>query len=244
MNKVKGGIRVAEIAGLADTLLRTFRADTLAQSDAYLPKLMAELDMLFGNITTAILQDKILSRLDEADSERDEAIRSLFAVVAGYAAMPIEAKKAAALPLKSICDKYAKASITKVGYTSESSMIESLLKDLSAEDLKENIKGLEGVGHAVELIRSTQNAFTQANDAYIKAVENKGKSATNCRKQILSMVNDKIVMYLETMKAVGNESILEFYKVADAEINRMNDAIGKRKKKDDKPDEKSPDSPQ
>ena len=244
MNKIKAAVRVAEIAGLSDTLLRTFRADAGAQSDAYLPKIMAELESLFGNITTAILQDKVLSTLDEADSARDEAIKSLFAVVAGYAAMPIEAKKASAAPLKLICDKYAKASITKVNYTSESSMIESLLQDLAVEDLKANIKELEGVGPAIEWIRHTQNAFTQANDIYIKAMDSKGESTTNCKKQILSLINDKIVLYLESMKVLGNESLLEFYRVADAEINRMNDAVDKRRKKDGKIPEELPDSPQ
>lgn len=99
MNKIKAAVRVAEIAGLSDTLLRTFRADAGAQSDAYLPKIMAELESLFGNITTAILQDKVLSTLDEADSARDEAIKSLFAVVA--AMRPCRSRRKRRVPLRS-----------------------------------------------------------------------------------------------------------------------------------------------
>lgn len=75
-------------------------------------------------------------------------------------------------------------------------------------------------------------------------MDSKGESATNCKKQILSLINDKIVLYLESMKVLGNESLLEFYRVADAEINRMNDAVDKRRKKDGKIPEELPDSPQ
>ena len=139
MNKLKTAIRNAEVDGLSDSIIRNFKADEKAQSDSFLKATLEELETLSAQITTAILQDKTLSTLDSTDSARDEAVKTLGTVLAAYAVFPIASKKELSAPLKAIYDKYAKAGITTANYTSESSMIESMLLDLSADSLAENI---------------------------------------------------------------------------------------------------------
>ena len=228
MNKLKTAVRNAEVDGLSDTLTRLFKADLKAQTDAFLKATMAELETLSEKITTAILQDKTLSTLDAADSARDEAIKTLGTVLAAYAVFPIASKKELAAPLKAIWDKYAKAGITGANYTSESSMVESMLEDFAADSLAENIKGLEGVAEAIASIRSAQDDFTKANDEYVKASANKGASASSYNKPIVSLINDKLVPYLNAMVIAGNENCAEFAKGVEAEIERANAAIAKR----------------
>ena len=233
MKKLRSQIRNAEVDGLSDTILRLFKADEKAQKDAFLSDLMPDLTELSAQITTAILQDKTLSTLEAADNERDEAIKTLGTVLAAYAVFPIAAKKELSAPLKAIYDKYAKAGITSANYTSESSMVESLLEDFAAENLADNIKGLEGVAEAIASIRSAQDAFTKANDEYVKANSNKGASASSYNKPIVSLVNDKLVPYLNAMVIAGNANCIDFAKAVEAEINRVNDTISKRGKKID-----------
>lgn len=231
MNKLRTAIRNAEVDGLSDTLIRLFKADLKAQGDAFLKATMERMETLSAQITTAILQNKTLSTLEAADSVRDEAVRTLGTLLAAYAVFPIAGKKELAAPLKAIYDKYAKAGITSANYTSESSLIESLLGDLAEESLTDNIKGLEGIGEAVAAIRSAQDEFTKANDEYVKANTNKGASASSFNKPIVSLINEKLVPYLDAMVIAGNENCLEFAKGVDAEINRANDTIAKRTKK-------------
>ncbi|MDE5776201.1 MAG: hypothetical protein K2H67_04905 [Treponemataceae bacterium] len=231
MNKLRTAIRNAEVDGLSDTLIRLFKADLKAQGDAFLKATMERMETLSAQITTAILQNKTLSTLEAADSVRDEAVRTLGTLLAAYAVFPIAGKKELAAPLKAIYDKYAKAGITSTNYTSESSLIESLLGDLAEESLADNIKGLEGIGEAVASIRSAQDEFTKANDEYVKANTNKGASASSFNKPIVSLINEKLVPYLDAMVIAGNENCLEFAKGVDAEINRANDTIAKRTKK-------------
>lgn len=233
MKKLRSQIRNAEIDGLSDTILRLFKADERAQKDAFLSDLMPKLTELSDLITTAILQDKTLSTLEAADDERDEAIKTLGTVLAAYAVFPIAAKKELSVPLKAIYDKYAKAGITSANYTSESSMVESLLDDLSSEKLVDNIKGLEGVAEAIASIRTAQDAFTKANDDYVKANSNKGASASSYNKPIVALVNDKLVPYLNAMQIAGNDNCADFAKSVESEINRVNDTISKRGKKAD-----------
>mgnify|MGYP007070021020 CR=1 FL=1 len=214
--------------GLSDTFVRNFNADLKAQTDAFLKATMAEMEKQSANITAAILQDKTLSTLDAADSKRDEAIKTLGTVLAAYAVFPIAEKKELAAPLKAVWDKYAKAGITTANYTSESSMVESMLGDLGTDSLAENIKGLEGVAEAIAAVRLAQDEFTKANDDYVKASANKSASASTYKKPIISLINDKLVPYLDAMVIAGNENCLEFAKGVVAEIERANDMIAKR----------------
>lgn len=231
MNKLKTAVRVTEIDGFSDTLVRVFKGDTAAQKDAFLKATMAELENLSAKITTAILQDKSLSTLDKADGERDEALRSLGAVLTGYASLPIAAKKEAAIPLKAVYDKYAKAGIARANYTSESSMIESLLEDFSAPALAANIAALDGVSEAIAAVRAAQDAFTKANDDYVAAKSDKSAPASSFKKPILSLVNEKIVPYLDAMTIAQNSECAAFARATEEEIKRINSVIASRGKK-------------
>ena len=230
MNKVKSTIRITEVDGLSDSIIRIFGADTKAQEDDFLKSQIAELTTLSDAITAAILQDRAVSNLDDADSRRDEAIKNLGALLSGYAVFPLEDKKAAALGLKAIYDKYAKSGILSASYVSESSMIESLLKDLSSAEAMASIEKLDGIAEMVSAIRAAQDDFTAANDAFVKAEGSKGASASSYKKPILSVINDKIVPYLNTMAIVGNAAVADFAKGVETEITRVNETVAKRGK--------------
>lgn len=230
MNRLNAKARVSEVDGFSDTLVRLYKADSAAQTDAFLKTEMAELESLSDKITAAILQDKAVSNLDEADSARDEAIRNLGALISGYAVFPLEEKKNAALSLKSIYDKYQKSGILGATYTAESSMIESMLGDFGTAEAVANIEKLDGVSDLVSKVRSAQDAFTAANDAFTKSKSAKGESASSLKKPLLSSINDKIIPYLNTMAMVGNTALSGFSKNVEAEVNRLNSTVGARSK--------------
>lgn len=231
MNKVINNARVTELDGLSDTFVRLYKANAAAAKDAFVAATMAEIERLSADITTAILQDKAVSTLEAADTERDKAITALGKVLAGYAALPIAAKQTAAEPLLAVYEKYSKAGITKASYLSESSMVESMLEDLAAETLAAHIAALEGVSEAISAIRSAQDAFTSANDSYIAASESKGASASSFKKPLLAAINEKLVPYLNAMQIAKNENCAAFAAGVEIEIARVNDAVAKRSKK-------------
>lgn len=231
MKKLISKIRNAEADGLSDTIVRLFRADAAAQQDAFLTATMARLETLSRQITTATMQDKAVSRLKAADSARDEAIRTLGTILAAYAVFPIAEKQARAVPLKAVFDKYAKAGITAANYTSESSLTESLLEDFAAAGLADNIAALEGVAESLAQIRERQDAFTAARDAYAAAAANKGATASSFNKPIVSLINDKLIPYLDAMVIAENADCAAFARNVAAEIARMNETVAKRVKK-------------
>lgn len=227
MNKVISKIRVTEVDGLSDALVRLYKADEGVSSDVFLKSVMDEIEKLSVSITTAIKKDKVLSNLEEADGVRDEAVKNLSTLLDGYEVFPVAAKKEAALKLKSIFDKYGK-SITTANYVSESSLIESLLEDFSKED--EAVSLLDGVKEILEQIRSAQDAFAKASDEYNAASSVKTESASSLKKPLLSLINDKLIPYITAMQMANSALYGDFATKAEGEIKHVNEIVLRRGK--------------
>lgn len=232
MNKAKTSLRVAELDTLSDVLVRLYKdyssdANGTMAEDANLKAVMTDVESLSAALTTAIKSDKVTSTLDEADIARDEAVRSLSDALNGYAALPIPAKKAAAQSLLAIFQKYGK-SITTKNYAEESSLIESLLEDFSAEEAKANIETLEGVGEIIKSLRSAQDSFNKANDEFTHASVTKGQSASSVKKPLLEVLNTRLVPYLSAVALSGGYK--EFALKCGTEIDKANAAVTGRKK--------------
>ncbi len=226
MNKVISKVRVTEVDGLSDALVRLYKADEGVSSDVFLKSVMDEIEKLSVSITTAIKQDKVLSNLEEADGVRDEAVKNLSTLLDGYSVFPVAAKKEAAKKLKAVFDKYGK-SITTANYVSESSLIESLLEDFSKE---EAVSLLDGIKEILEQIRSAQDAFVKASDEYNAASTVKTESASSLKKPLLSAINDKLIPYITAMQMANSALYGDFATKAEGEVKRVNEIVLRRGK--------------
>lgn len=227
MNKVISKVRVTEVDGLSDALVRLYKADEGVSSDVFLKSVMDEIEKLSVSITTAIKKDKVLSNLEEADGVRDEAVKNLSTLLDGYEVFPVAAKKEAAQKLKTVFDKYGK-SITTANYVSESSLIESLLEDFSKEE--ETVGALDGVKEILEQIRSAQDSFVKASDEYNAASTVKTESASSLKKPLLSAINDKLIPYITAMQMANSAVYADFATKAEGEIKRVNEIVLRRGK--------------
>ncbi|MGN0728679.1 DUF6261 family protein [Treponema sp.] len=229
MKKVLTKARVTEVDALSDALVRLYRADTGIAEDAFLKAVMAEVETLSAQLTSAIRQDKVLSTLEEADSVRDEAVKSLGTLLDGYAAIPIASKKEAAEKLRAVFAKYGK-SITQANYASESSLIESLLEDFGKSEAQESAKALEGVAEILGQIRTAQDAFAKASDEYTAASSVKTESASSLKKPLVSAINDRLVPYIAAMTMANSSLYGDFAAKAEMEISRVNETVSRRGK--------------
>lgn len=231
MNRVKTAIRVAELDTLSDVLVRLYKDSSAAENavskDANLSLIMAEVEKLSADITTAIKSDRVSSTLDEADIARDEIIRNIGDALTGYAAIPVAAKKASAQNLLAVFSKYGKQ-ITQKNFAEESSLIESMIEDFGADSLKADVAVLDGVGDLLDSLRSTQNSFNKANDDFTNASVNKGESATSVKKSLISVLNDKFVPYLSAVAPIADYK--GFASKCEAEITKANATVSNRGK--------------
>lgn len=231
MKKINSNMRVAELDTLSDVLIRMYKDSSAAENalskDTNLSLIMAEVEKLSADITTAIKSDRVSSTLDEADIARDGIIRNLGDALTGYSAIPVAAKKDSAQNLLAVFSKYGKQ-ITQKNFAEESSLIESMLEDFAADSLKTDVAALDGVGDLLDSLRSAQDSFNKANDEYTAANVGKGDSATSVKKTLLAALNYKLVPYLTAVSAL--DSYKTFVSKCEAEITKANANVSTRAK--------------
>ena len=235
MNKLNTSVKVTELGDTALRLVKAFKAVVAVQNDAFLTKTFAEIEKQATVMTSAVKSDQVLSKLEEADAQRDQAIRVLDKLLKGYENIPLENLKTHAKKLAEIFKKYG-VKITGENYASQSTLINSLLGDFSATELKPSIEALAGVKEALAEIQTKQNAFATLRSDYEKAqVSQKEKSsATSLRKPLLELINKKAVPYLVAMSIAQPELFKNLTAEASEIITSTNEAIKARSKKEKK----------
>lgn len=235
MNKLNTSVKVTELGDTALRLVKAFNAVVAVQNDAFLTKTFAEIEKQATVMTSAVKSDQALSKLEEADAKRDQAIRVLDKLLKGYENIPLENLKTHAKKLAEIFKKYG-VKITGENYASQSTLINSLLGDFSATELKPSIEALAGVKEALAEIQTKQNAFAALRSDYEKAqVSQKEKSsATSLRKPLLELINKKAVPYLVAMSVAQPELFKNLTAEASEIITSTNEAIKARSKKEKK----------
>ncbi len=235
MNKLNTSVKVTVLGDTALRLVKAFKAVVAVQNDAFLTKTFAEIEKQATAMTSAVKSDQALSKLEEADAQRDQAIRVLDKLLKGYENIPLENLKTHAKKLAEIFKKYG-VKITEENYASQSTLINSLLGDFSATELKPSIEALAGVKEALAEIQTKQNAFAALRSDYEKAqVSQKEKSsATSLRKPLLELINKKVVPYLVAMSIAQPELFKNLTAEASEIITSTNEAIKARSKKEKK----------
>lgn len=187
------------------------------------------MQVLSDKITEAIRKDKVLSNLDDADAVRDDAVKKLFKIIDGYAAMPLEKFSTPAAHIKTVLSKFG-LTIIYESFASESSYIESMLTDLAA--VQAEVGALPGVAEAIAALRAAQTDFTNKRVDYEKtlSVNQFAESATAIKKPLLELINNKLVPYLDTMKMVDAEKYTAFSNAVEQTLGTINSAVGLRTK--------------
>ncbi len=225
MKKIRGDVRVTVADTVSDVLVRLYKeaaGDGAIAKDAALAAIMGEVETLSAQLTTAINRGKTSTSLEDADSKRDGIIASLFTLLAGYGAIPVAEKKAAAERLLAVTGKYK--GIANEAYARESSLVESMLEDLAAESLADSVRLLEGVGDLIASLRTAQDDFNAASDSATAALTAKGEPATAVKKPLLSAINEKLVPYITAVGAL-NAEYADFGAKADVEIAKANASV-------------------
>ncbi|GIM48986.1 DUF6261 family protein [Capnocytophaga stomatis] len=229
MNKLNTSIRTTEIDDVSDLLLVLYRKETALQEEAFLKSTFAEIETLSQQITEAIKRDIAFSKQEDADLRRDDLVRSLNTALLGYCALPIAQLKENGEKIYAVFSKYG-VKITKEAYAIESSLIESLLQDLSAPELEPAIASLTGVGEIISQLRTAQTSFTQIRTEYEKAVSEQkdAPSASSLKKPLLNAINGKLIPYLIAMKIANPAQYSSLANAIAQAIEATNTAIKRR----------------
>lgn len=241
MKKLKSTVRVTEIYALSAGISRLYVEYPQMSTDTYIKTCLDSITALTDQITDAIRPDRDASLLLDADAIRDDIIRNFSTLLDGYTVIPIDDKRAAALNLKAIFEKYGKKIIYE-SYDNESALIESMLRDFSAPAAIADAETLPGIPEYLQMLRNAENDFIDKRDAILRTmVTDKKINATNLKKRLLTEINSRLLPYLKLMSEANPERYGEFSSHIQTEVTRANQVIARRSKLPDTPELNAPD---
>ena len=234
MKKLLSQIRITEVGDTSHRLVSLYKSTATLKDEAFLKPLFVEMEEKANALTEAVRSEAVISQLENADAKRDGAIRVLDRLLKGYKTIPLDTLKAYGVQLSAVFKKYG-VKMTVENYSSQSNLVDSLLKDLSASDLVEAVAGLPGVAEAIANIRTAQEEFTKIRANYDKELAQKGskETATSLRKPLLELINNKLLTYLAAMKIANPTKYKVFSEDVAVIITSVNEAIKARGKKGD-----------
>lgn len=233
LSKLSPQNRITEVNTAADNFLMAYKKQTW-ESDTYLVSIFTGLQTESSHLTTAINRSKAESNLDKKDVTRDEKIKALNYLLLGSIHHPDIVVKTAAENLTAIFAKYG-LKMTHTSYATESSLIESMLEDLSAPELQADITAISGFGEVIADLQTANNDFKTANFTWEekKAQEGLTRCASDIKKDVLYIINDEIVVYLNAMQQANKAIYGELAQTISQIINDTNEAVKKRGKKEE-----------
>ena len=229
LKNVISNCRTTEISAVTESIVGAYKNTDLS-TDTWLSGLMTSLETEGGALTAAIKRMKAESELEEQDEVRDEVFRSLYYLILGLLHHPDAAVKAAAQQVFDVLDHYG-LTITDQSYASESSLVDSLLNDLAQPEFQEPIALLSGCAESIAALQTAEDNFEAARIAYEeeKAQESTLENATTIKKRVVSLINDKLVVYLLAMVQVNPEMYDLFARTVGQIIADNNEVVKKRR---------------
>ena len=223
--------RTTEVNAVGTRMIGAYQSSELG-TDAHLTEMFNSLTALSAKLTTAINRSKAESTLEEYDAKRDDNVRSLLYLLNGLLHHPDENIQNAAEAVKSVFDKYGLGIIGE-SYATESSLVASLLEDLSAPDLQESIALLPVCAEIIAALQTAQDQFETVRIAYEKekGEESIKESATAIKKEVVNLVNNKIVVYLRAMETVDEPVYGNFTRTVAEIIDDNNEVVKRRRSK-------------
>lgn len=230
--------RITEVGDVAERLAVLFKKQEKLHEDKFLVATMDEIATLGEKITLATRRDSVLSKLEELDLIRDNALRILGKLASAYEVIPVDNIRVHGEKLAAIFGKYG-VKTTQASYSEESNLIGSLLKDLSAKSMEASIAKMPGVQQAIDMIGDAQAKFAEVRADYehTQNVQAASANATSLRKPLVALINGKLLTYLDAMCVASAELYKPFADDCSKIIASINAAIKNRSKKEAKPKE-------
>jgi hypothetical protein len=231
MQKLMTNSRITETDAVAARIGGAYEKSG-PESDTRLNEMITDLREKRARLLEAIKRAKAESDLEEKDEVRDNGLRSLVYLVQGFTHHPDPAVKAAAVKVDDVLDRYG-LSVTDESYSTESSLINSLLTDLAKPNMQEAIAALSGCAELIAALRAAQDDFEQARIAYEaeKAQEGTEANATTLKKDVTDIINNRIVVYLNAMMLVDDAAYGAFGRTVAEIIDENNEMVKRRRKK-------------
>jgi len=222
--------RVTEVNDVATRMSGAFQTSGL--TDPILTAHFTILNAANLELSKVIRRSKAESNLEDKDEVRDQATRSLYYLIKGFTHHPVAPISESALLLLNTFNNYG-ISLTEESYTTESSLISSMLLEFQKPEYAMHIANLSGCAELIQALTIAQSDFEQARIAYEteKAQDGMVANATEIKKHVVEIVNNKIVVYLIAMQHLISGAFDVFAATCATIIAENNEQVRRRLQK-------------
>jgi hypothetical protein len=230
IEKLLSTSRVTEVNDVATRMSGAF--ETSGLTDPFLTATFTALGTTNLELSKAIRRSKAESDLEAKDEVRDQAVRSFYYLINGFTHHPSATISDAARLLLNVFNNYG-LSLTGESYATESSLISSMLLEFQKPEYTPAIAALSGCSELLQALTIAQSGFEQARIAYEteKAQEGMVANATEIKKQVVEIVNGKIVVYLIAMEHSVGAAFDVFVATCGEIIAANNEQVRRRQQK-------------
>ncbi len=223
--------RVSEIDALARLINGAYENTTLS-SDPFLVAFFTRMFALI-NLFSESVKRKLESVLGEKDEVRDDFVRAINYMLMAWLLHPDQAVRNAAETVNAVFQKYGLAIVGDT-YSAESSLIHSLLNELSAPDFQEPIVALPGCPALIPALQEAQADFDAARITLEeeKAAVSVKDNASELKNQIMKMINNELIGYLNAMIPYDEATYGAFGQTVDQMIADNNEMVKRRQTND------------
>lgn len=195
-----------EVYNTSNACIKAIKASS-NNADPNLVKILNVWEPKSQLLLTAIKHMKTESQLEKADTNRDNCARGVFFTNKGALYSMDDTVRNAAEKVEKILDNYGLAMLDE-SYASETTLLKSLLEDLSKANLQDTVAAVPGLTATIAQLQEAQDSFSALSDAYEKdkSVEGKQDNASTIRKEVIQLINQKLIFYLKGMWAVDEET--------------------------------------
>lgn len=228
LSKLDVRSRVSEVDAAATRIYGAYKTTNL-NSNPHVASIFGQLESLNGQLNLAINRKLVNSELDHADAVRDNAMRAFYFLAKGLTFHPDADIQHASNKLFDVLDRYSLSIVTE-NFATESSLLNSLLGELLADDMQEAIALIPGAAHTYTQLKTAQENFENMRIDYEKNVAkfDNNSSATTIKKQVLNFVNNKLLTYIDAMTFVDPDNFNEFADTVEQIIQDNNVTIKRR----------------
>lgn len=230
IEKLMTNSRVTEVNDVGTRISGAFHGQSIA--DPYLSSTFGSLDAANFELSKAIRRSKAESNLETKDEVRDGCTRSLYYLINGFTHHPAATISESAVLLLHVFDNYGISLITE-SYANESALISSMLLEFQKPEYTTHIANLSGCGELLQSLTSAQADFEQARIAYEteKAQDGMVANATEIKKQVVELVNNKIMVYLQAMQQANPDTFGVLAATCAQIIAENNEQVRRRQQK-------------
>ena len=109
--------------------------------------------------------------------------------------------------------------------------------DFGKEEYQEAIAALSGCAELIQALQNSQEAFeiTRVTWEREKGKEGALENATELKKEVVKIINEKLVVYLMAMKEANPEMYVEFADTISVIIAENNETVKRRSNKPEPP---------